>query len=332
MGSLIDVHAHVCPEHLPSLGAVTPSRWPCMHHADGLSSLYVGDTKFRDLDDRSWSAQRRMEHMDRDGVSLQALSPMPELLSYWFTPGEAHVICDAVNGQIAEIVARHPDRFAGLGMAPLQDPAAAARALGEFKSRFGLAGVEIGSNINGVLLGDPRFEVFYEAAEDLGLAVFVHALHPLSTRPLTDNPLAPSLIGFPLDMAITAASIIKAGVLERFPRLKIAFSHGGGALGAIIGRLDQGWRMIGGDKAGLPRPSEVARRMFYDSNVYDPMMLAHLVRTLAPGNIFLGTDYPYPIMQEAPATYLAACPLSAPERESLLHEAASRFLGLSSEP
>jgi aminocarboxymuconate-semialdehyde decarboxylase len=290
--------------------------------------LMIGDKPFRDLDDRSWSAARRIEDMDRDGIALQVLSPMPELLSYWFSLADAKIVCDAVNHEIAEIVAKYPGRFAGLGMLPLQDPTAAAKELMHLRSRFGLCGVEIGSQINDVLLGDSRFDVFFGAAEDLGMSIFVHALHPLSTRQMHEDPLNAPLIGFPLDVAMTAASILKAGVLERFPRLRIAFSHGGGALGSIIGRLDRGWLMTGGATQGRVRPSDVCRKMFFDSNVYDPPFLAHLARSLAPGNFFLGTDYPYPIMQMSPKTYLDACRVSDIERNSLRRGAAVRFLGL----
>src|SRR6202043_3229419 len=109
------------------------------------------------------------------------------------------VMCDHVNGVIAEMVARHPDRFRGLGLAPLQEPDLAARYLERIKSEFRLSGIEIGSNINGTPLGDVRFEPVYDAAQRLGLSIFVHALHPVATKAIGSDQMFTAMAGFPLD-------------------------------------------------------------------------------------------------------------------------------------
>ena len=187
----------------------------------------IGDTPFRALDDRSWDGARRLEDMDREGISMQALSPMPELLSYWIGIEGALVICDHVNAQIASLVAGHPDRFCGLGAVPLQAPERAADYLARVRSEFGLLGVEIGSNINGQMLGEARFDPFWAAAEELGMAVFVHALHPVAVKSIAATPVYTAFAGFPIDVAMTAASMMMTGVFQRFPRLRVGFSHGG---------------------------------------------------------------------------------------------------------
>src|SRR5690606_14385549 len=189
----------------------------------------------------SWDVGRRIEDMDRDGVSVQVLSPMPELLSYWLDLEAAKVVCTHSNAQIAEMMAAAPTRFMGLGAVPLQDPEAAANMLPQLQNDFGFKGVEIGSNIDGRMLGDPCFDVFWRAAEDLGMAVFVHALHPVAVKSIGASPLYNAFAGFPIDVAMAAASLIISGTLTRFPKLRIGFSHGGGALGSILGRLDKGW-------------------------------------------------------------------------------------------
>ena len=329
MSSLIDVHCHVTPNAFPpSPSAEVAGRWPCMRCSSNVAAtLLIGDTPFRELDNRSWDVARRLDDMDRDGVAMQVLSPMPELLSYWLDTSAAEIVCTHSNVQIAEMIAAAPTRFKGLGAVPLQDPARAAALLPRLRDDFGLSGVEIGSNINGAMLGDSRFDIFWEAAEDLGMAVFVHALHPVAVKSIEASPLFTAFAGFPIDVAMAAASLMTSGALTRYPRLRIGFSHGGGALGSILGRLDKGWSA--GNRYGIAdmlMPSEQAKALFYDSNVYDPGYLQYLATRIAPGQVFVGTDYPYQIMQEAPADFIAVAGLDETDLRSLHSGAAKAFL------
>jgi aminocarboxymuconate-semialdehyde decarboxylase len=325
----VDVHSHVTPLTFPEApsGAARP-RWPCMQCTSPVAAtVMIGQTPFRQLDNRSWATSRRIEDMDRDGVTVQVLSPMPELLSYWLAPDDAAVICDASNHQIAEMIAVAPRRFRGLGVVPLQDPQRAAAMLPRLKRDFGLAGVELGSNINGMMLGDDSLEPFWEAAEAEGIAIYIHALHPVAAKPISASPIYTAFSLFPIDVAMTAASMIMAGVPDRHPSLRIGFSHGGGTLGAMLGRLDIGWEKTDGfsGKAGL-RPSEQARAFFFDSNVYDQAYLRHLATSVAPGHVFAGTDYPYEIMQQKPVEFIGTAGFGEAALASLHVGAASRFL------
>lgn len=329
MTPFVDAHSHVTPLVFPEApnDAARP-RWPCMRCASvNEATVMIGETAFRKLDARSWDIDRRIADMDRDGVAMQVLSPMPELLSYWMTPQDAELVCDTSNHQIASMIAAAPGRFRGLGAVPMQDPERAAALLPRLKTEFGLAGVEIGSNIDGVMLGDPRFDPFWAAAEAEGLAVFVHALHPVAAKPIAATPIYTAFTLFPIDVAMAAAAIMMAGVLDRFPRLRLAFSHGGGALGSILGRLDVGWTRTEGFGGKAQRsPSEQARALFYDSNVYDPNYLAHLATSVVPGRVFGGTDYPYEIMQQAPAAFIRDLGVAPEVVDSLSVGAASAFL------
>ncbi|KCZ58388.1 hypothetical protein HY30_16090 [Hyphomonas chukchiensis] len=291
------------------------------------ATLLIGDKPFRQLDNRSWDVSRRLEDMDRDGVAVQVLSPMPELLSYWIDVQGAEALCDYVNGQIGDMNAAAPKRFRGLGALPLQNPTESMRYLQRIRDNFGLLGVEIGSNINGRLLGDRLFDPFWEAAEALDMAVFVHALHPVAVKSLDVTPVFTAFAGFPIDVAMSAASMMMEGTLLRFPKLRVGFSHGGGALSSILGRLDKGWAATAGFGIdGLEAPSVQAAKLFYDSNVYDPATLAHAATVMAPGHVFAGTDYPYLIQQENLAAFLASTGLGATDIDSLREGAARKFL------
>ena len=326
---LVDVHSHIAPSSFPLCpDAADAARWPCMQ---GLSptraTILMGSKPFRELDERSWSAPQRIADMDRDGVHIQVLSPMPELLSYWMSVTAGTVLCDHVNGTIADLIAVAPRRFRGLGAVPMQDPARARAYLTGIRDRFGLSGIEIGSNINGVMLGDSRFDPVYEAAEALGLPIFVHALHPVATRGLDAPAAFAGFAGFPIDVAMAGASLIMNGTLDRFPKLRIGLSHGGGALGAILGRLEVGWASTKGFGNSAARsPRALAATMYYDSNVYDAAYLSHLTEVL-PGRVFVGTDYPYAIMQRDPATFIDTSIPDTKTRDSLRSGAACEFLG-----
>lgn len=289
------------------------------------ATLLTGGKPFRELDDRSWDAARRIEDMDKAGVAVQVLSPMPELLSYWLADDAAALICDTVNHHIAAMASHHPGRFRGLGAVPMQNPGKAASGLRHLKSRFGLDGVEIGSNINGLALGDPLLEPFFAAAEAENIAVFVHAIHPIAKTP-DMSPQYASVVLFPVEIAMAAASLLAAGTLERYPGLRIAFSHGGGALAAMLGRLDQGWRTGAFAERIEIQPSVTARAMFVDGNVYDPALLHHLATDMAPGRIFAGSDYPYRIMETDVAGLIARAGLGDAGRRSVEHGAALAFL------
>jgi aminocarboxymuconate-semialdehyde decarboxylase len=325
---LIDVHSHVvCREFPDNPAPAIELRWPCMqHHTGAATTVMIAGKPFREVDARSWDARRRLADMDASGVARQAVSPMPELLSYWFAPVHGRDMCRWINHAIAEMVAVAPQRFSGLGCVPLQDPELAARELERLK-RDGFCGVEIGSNINGKLLGEAEFDGFYAAAERLDLAVFVHALHPIGTERLSALPDLVPFAAFPLDTALTAISLIRSGVVERYPRLRFGFSHGGGAIIPLVHRLGKGAAVTNNFRGTLhASPVAQARRFFYDNLVYDAGYAAYLANEFAPGQVFCGTDYPYAIMEAAPAGAIDATPYA--DAASVRRDAAERFLGL----
>lgn len=296
----------------------------CLRDADHGVIEFAGKA-FRELDSRSWTVSRRLEDMDRDGIALQALSPMPELLSYWFTPSDGRDLGRYVNHQIAEMVARAPARLCGLAMVPLQDITLAIDELTRAKND-GFAGIQIGSNINGAFLGESRFEALFAECERLGLAVFVHALHPIGAERLQAFPDLVPFAAFPLDTGLAATTLIRAGVLERYPQLRLGFSHGGGAIVPLTHRLKQGWLSSKGFDGLLPHaPLHYAQRCFYDSLVYDTDYLDYLATDFAPGQVFAGSDYPYAIAQADVVGFLRSSRSCA---GLSTNDAARRFLGI----
>lgn len=291
--------------------------------------MMVGDKEFRLLDNRSWDTDRRIIDMDAEGVAMQVISPMPELLSYWIDPREAVKLTRHVNAEIAAMVARAPDRFAGMGIVPLQDPALAAEELSRVRD-LGLVGVEIGSNILGRSPGDPFFDPFFAEAERLNLAIFVHALHPTTTDRIVGPPMLSVFVGFPSDVGFAAASFISAGVQEKFPKLRIGFSHGGGTLAAFLPRLQKGWERLPSLNQSFASPREIARRFYFDNVVFDPALLKHLIEVFGDTQICVGSDYPFSGGQEQSATMFDSLGLTPPQMEAVLGGNAIRYLSLGS--
>jgi aminocarboxymuconate-semialdehyde decarboxylase len=330
----IDIHTHIVPAEFPAYVGTHVSQfggkqWPSMttahdcHH----KNVIIDGNKFRTVTDECWDVGRRQEAMTRMGIARQVLSPMPELLSYWLPLEDAVPLNRHVNDTIAGMVARAPDKFIGLGGVPMQDPDAAVREL-ERLMRDGFRGVELGSNINGGALGDPKFESFFAAAEQLGAAVFVHALHPSGKERIVGPPGLMAFIGFPLDTAYAIASLMTGGTLTRHPRLRLAFSHGGGAFASILPRLTHGWKSRPEitERIGVS-PYEHARKLFYDTLVYDGPTLRHLIETFGVRQLCLGTDFPFDIYERHPVEAVAALALSDGDVKLLHHDNAARFLG-----
>src|ERR1700761_9641985 len=185
MMTCIDVPPRFVPAVLQTSGKRSDA-WPSIEiRSDNDAAVMVRGSVFRAIDSRSWNAQRRLKDMAEDGTDIQVLSPMPELLSHWLPTEEADELCTVMNEHIAAMIAEAPRKFWGIGMVPMQNPELAAKRLQDVK-RLGLRGIEIGTHINGVPLGDRSLDVVYAAAEQQNLAIFVHPLHPIGLNRIGD--------------------------------------------------------------------------------------------------------------------------------------------------
>jgi aminocarboxymuconate-semialdehyde decarboxylase len=326
----VDVHAHVIPEHFPAyLGSIVPANWPSMAPAHACHRhVMISGKVYRTVSDRCWDVSRRIDDMDSMELGMQAISPMPELLSYWMAPNDAAQLLRFMNEKIAEMVGLSGPRLVGLGAVPLQDMALALAELDYLVDKLGLAGVEIGSNINGRPPGAPEFAPFFEACEAKGVAVFVHALRPAGMERLIGPPQLQQALGYPTDVGLAAASVLTSNLIERFPRLRIAFSHGGGTLAMLLPRLEQARRVFPAlAEAFTSSPSEQARRLFYDALVFDDATLAHLIASFGAGQLMIGTDYPFAFRDERPVERILGAIPDAAVRAQLIGGTAARSLG-----
>ena len=330
MTECIDIHCHVVPESFPAYaGRNANVPWPSMADAHACHKhVMISGKVYRTVSDGCWSVPRRIEDMGRMQVTRQAISPMPELLSYWLPLDDAKVMIRYLNDQIAAMIERAPDRFVGLGAVPLQDTDAAIRELVHCVNTLKFSGVEIASHVNGTSIGDPRFEPFFAEAEKLGAAIFVHALRPAGQDRIV-GAFIEQAVCFPGDIGLAAASMITGGIAERHPKLKIAFSHGGGVMSILLPRLVHAWNKVPKARESLNEsPAVAAKRFYYDELVFDPEAVKFVVKTFGATQVCVGTDYPFAMGDFEPMKTLAAANLDAATREAITAGNAKRFLGL----
>lgn len=327
--SAIDIHTHIVPEHFPPYArAGTDVAWPSMVPAQPCHRhVMLSGKVYRTVPDTSWDTARRSADMDRLRVDRQVLSPMPELLSYWLDGEDGAALSRYLNEQIAAMVARAPNRFFGLGAVPLQDVDRAIAELEHVMGPLGLAGVEIGTNVDGVVLGDPALEPFFAAAERLGAAIFVHPLRPCGMERLVGPPLLQQVLAFPGETGLAAASLLTSGTFARHPRLRIALSHGGGTLGSLLPRLRHAWQTFPALRDSVASdPLESARRFWVDSLVYEEAALRQAIERFGRTQLMVGSDYPFAIADADPVGRILGLELDGDTERLLLSGNALRWL------
>jgi aminocarboxymuconate-semialdehyde decarboxylase len=328
---IIDAHAHLLPDDYPE-GA--PSCFPSMEAVDGSTdrTLVFGEMRFR-AKDVFFTAERRLEAQDASGVDMEVVSPMPPLLKYDLPAADGLALAQHVNDFTAELCCHAPDRLAGLGMVPLQDPDAAAAELAAIRDR-GLAGVEIASNVVGDSIGHEKFLGFFQEAERLGLSVFVHAMpSPMSRLPM--SAMGTYVVG--VEGMFAAGSMALGGTAVACPDLRISFSHAAGGFAMMLPRANYFWggawnegpvdleRAVMPDDG--PSPLEIARRFYYDSMVFDHRTIRYLIDLLGADRLLIGSDFPAMLREEPAARTLREMDLPVDEWEAIACRNALRWLG-----
>jgi aminocarboxymuconate-semialdehyde decarboxylase len=315
----VDIHAHCAvPEAL------------------ALMNQKLGGPALRSDLDMVTEVGVRLRAMDEQGIDVEALSINPS----WYKAERdlARQICTIQNEKLAEACAKHPDRFVAFATVALQYPELAAEQLEVGVKKHGLRGAAIGGSVNGEEISDPKFHPFWAKAEQLGVVVFIHpqgtgAPAELQQR-FKGNGYLNNVIGNPLETTIALSHLIFEGTLDKFPGLKICAAHAGGFLPSYAGRSDHGCPTRpdlcpGGAHGPIKKkPTEYMKQMFYDTMVFRPEGVRHLVAEVGASQLLVGTDFPYPWTTTAVDLILTTPGLSDADKSAILGGTAMKLLGI----
>ena len=299
-----------------------------LEHRNCKACMMKGDKLFREVDANCFDASIRLKEMDETDVTVQVLSTIPVLFNYWAKPKDCLETSRFLNDHISDTVVKNTKRFIGIGTVPMHDSALAIGEMERCVKELKMPGLEIGSNINGINLSDPQFFPFYEAAEKLGCSLFVHPWEMMGEDQMTKYWL-PWLVGMPAETSRAICSMIFGGVFEKFPKLKVAFAHGGGSFPITIGRIEHGFNvrpdLVAIDNAINPR--EYIGKFWIDSLVHDEKAMQFIVDTMGENNICLGSDYPFPLGEHHPGKLIQSMNFSKELSDKLNFKNAEDWLG-----
>jgi aminocarboxymuconate-semialdehyde decarboxylase len=320
---VVDIHAHVR----------VPEAWDLVKDRIGREGR-AGDVQLAKPDGPANihnDVEKRLADLDEMGIDMQAISVNP--FWYWADVDLARKIIQVQNEKIAELCAAHPKRFAGLGSLALQHPSLAVEQMEDGVKKLGMRGFAIGGSVNGDDLSAPKFHPFWAKAEELETLIFIHpqsAGAPIDEKRLQGNGFLDNVIGHPLETTLALTHLIEDGTLDLFPRLKICAAHGGGYLPSYSSRSDQCLTAFPNLCKPLKKlPTEYLKQFYYDSVLFTPEDMRHLIAVVGSSQVVVGTDYPT-LWNRTPVDRILAVPgLNDKERISIFSSTAAKLVKIS---
>jgi aminocarboxymuconate-semialdehyde decarboxylase len=274
---------------------------------------------------------KRLAAMDAQAIDMEVLSINP----FWYDRDRdlAAQIVKIQNEKLAELCAAKPDRFAAFASLTLQAPDLAVQELETAVKKQGLKGAAIGDRVNGAEFSDARFHPVWAKAEELGVPLFIHpqGLPELGKR-MEGNGWLANTIANPLGTTIALSHLIFEGTFDRHPGLKVIAAHGGGYLPSYADRSDHA--CLVGPKGCNPdiklkkQPSEYLKQIYFDSLIFSPEAIRHLVAQVGAGQVVIGSDYPYPWEMHPVDPILATASLSDDEKADILGRTAAKLFNV----
>jgi len=324
---VIDFHNHYYPPNYMKALQSGQSSVKVTVDSDGNPNLhYPGDYNVAVRGHRDLAY--RQEVLDAHGVTMQVVT-LTTPGTHVETPAVAAKLASMVNDEFKEAIDTRGHHFTSLATLPLNDPAASAKEFERATGQLGLPGAMLFSNVNGVALSDERFWPIYERANDRGAVLYIHPAHPVDVSMMNEYWLMP-LVGFLMDTTLAAASLVFAGVPERYPKIKWALCHLGGTIPFLAERLDRGFHAFKDCRAKIQRePSAYLKEFYYDTVNFNQGALKLAIEFAGTDHILSGSDYPHqigsiPSMLEA----VNALPVTDEQREDIRWRNAAKILGL----
>ncbi|ETW96850.1 MAG: hypothetical protein ETSY1_24955 [Candidatus Entotheonella factor] len=311
----IDMHAHyVPPKAIEAIERDATSYGIHLEEAanGAQCACFNYGLKIRPFPKPLLDLEQRWQVMDTMQVDRQILSGWADMFGYGMPAEEGARWCRLFNETLGEVAQQHGDRLSALATAPLQDAQLAARELEYGVKQCGAVGGVIAANVDEVSLGETDLDAFWAAAVALEVPIFVHPAQP-QMPPRTGKYGMLQVVQFTYDTTASVGSLIFSGVLDRFPTLNLILSHGGGYYPYQAYRFDRVYRNMAAEEAPSQAPSAYVRRFYYDTILYDAQPLGYLKSLVGSDRMLLGTDYPFPVVENDPVGLLETVGFSAEE-------------------
>lgn len=324
----LDMHTHILPEQIPDFAKKFGygDFIQLDHHREGFARMMKGGVFFREIARNCWDPEIRISEYAMFRTPVQVVSTVPVMFSYWTKPEDGLYVSMFLNDHLAGIVDDYPERYMALATIPMQDTALAIKEL-ERVHDLGFPGIQIGSNVNQLNLGEPQFYPIFEACAALNLSVFVHPWEMMGEADMKKYWL-PWLVGMPAETARAACSLIFSGVMERLPHLRFCFAHAGGSLIPTLGRIQHGFNcrpdLVAMDNP-VP-PTDYLGRFWVDSATHDPKLFSYILEAVGEDKVCLGTDYPFPLGDLEIGRFIEDLDLGERVTEKILHANGLKWL------
>ena len=324
----LDMHTHILPEQIPDFAAKFGygDFIQLDHHREGFARMMKGGVFFREIARNCWDPEIRISEYAMFKTPVQVVSTVPVMFSYWTKPEDGLYVSMFLNDHLAGIVDDYPERYMALATIPMQDTALAIKEL-ERVHDLGFPGIQIGSIVNQLNLGEPQFYPIFEACAALNLSVFVHPWEMMGEADMKKYWL-PWLVGMPAETARAACSLIFSGVMERLPHLRFCFAHAGGSLIPTLGRIQHGFNcrpdLVAMDNP-VP-PTDYLGRFWVDSATHDPKLFSYILEAVGEDKVCLGTDYPFPLGDLEIGRFIEDLDLGERVTEKILHANGLKWL------
>ena len=327
----IDIHTHIIPNNLNEIiSTFNDKRFLSIKFMDAHNAMLIKDDKdFRKISCNCWHPPERIEDCLKTGVDVQVLSTIPVLFSYWAEDDEVLKLSEFLNNHLHDVVKKNNKNFMGLGTIPMQNVDLAIKEMDRCINELNFPGIQIGSNVNGENLSEKKFDPIFKHAELLDCSIFVHPWEMMGASDMKKYWL-PWLVGMPAETSRAMCSLIFGGVLEKYPDLKFAFSHGGGSFPITMGRIDHGYK-VRPDLCAIDNsilPSDYLGKFYVDSLVHDENTLKFIIDRMGPEKIALGSDYPFPLGEKNPGQIIQNLDVSEKIKQRMLAGTALEWLGL----
>jgi aminocarboxymuconate-semialdehyde decarboxylase len=329
----IDCHTHILPRKLPN--------WTekfgygdfiyLQHHKKGFANMMRGNQFFREIKENCWNPKLRIDEYQQFQTQVQIVCTIPVMFSYWAKPLDCQSLSKFLNDHIANLVEKYPRHYIGLGTIPMQDTELAIQEL-ERAKKNGLLGIQIGSNVNGENLNEPRFLPIFQACEQMGMAILVHPWNMMGAKEMQRYWL-PWLVGMPAETSRAICSMIFGGIFEKLPKLRVNFAHAGGSFLTTIGRIAHGFEcrpdLVAIDNNFDPR--KYIGKFWVDSATHDERLLRYVVEMQGSKRVALGTDYPFPLGDLSIGKFIEDMDFSDEVKEDIFCNAALEWLNIPKE-